>query len=313
MFFTSGLLHWVERSLSLVPAEVPVALVGSRLTPEERTWIPEHFRRPFHHIDVPADDKVVWEYLFRTNRFNFGWLDIDCFVLNDRLFGEMCELSEDALANVFWSFRCKAGFDLLNTYFIVLNADVKERICREVEISPGSYSFERTSDSRLVPGAYCHIPSQGLVHRLRQALPAGENGRPIYLSESSFYDTLHVFQIVAQTMGYRLHQVRGLCGLNTEEIVHVGKVSYYRTGWKARDEPRNRPYYHLLLLADFLALSAMERSAPILYDLLRVNLSRQIRDLGLPAEPDKAFEAVCQALASQGIGKDAVRRILTKG
>jgi hypothetical protein len=57
----------------------------------------------------------------------------------------------------------------------------------------------------------------------------------------------------------------------------------------------------------------MEPSAPYVYGLRRQLLARELLSLGLPAEPETAFEAVCQALAGQGLGRDAARRILTRG
>ena len=86
MFFTEGLLHWVCQAERLVPPEVNLVLIGSNLPEEEVRWLAEHVDRPLHNIRLGVDDNTTWEFLLAANTSNFGYLDIDCFVLAPELF-----------------------------------------------------------------------------------------------------------------------------------------------------------------------------------------------------------------------------------
>src|SRR6185369_2737952 len=102
-----------------------------------------------------------------------------------------------------------------------------------------------------------------LIERLAQVLPAEPGGRPPrYPFGDNFFDTLHVYQFVAQTMGYHLQRVRPLLYEDTDEIVHVGKVSYYAEGWTTRHLPENRQRYTFLLQAELLMLKDLRGSLP---------------------------------------------------
>src|SRR5687767_13372636 len=68
MFFTPGLLHWAIRSSKLASRAANVVLLGTGLPENEVSWIQRHSGLPFHNILGAADDKTVWELLFRTNR-----------------------------------------------------------------------------------------------------------------------------------------------------------------------------------------------------------------------------------------------------
>jgi hypothetical protein len=109
MFFTSGLLQWASRTLSFVPEDVNVVLLGSDLQRDEIAWIRENLPRSFHHIRLHVDDKIVWEFLFATNLHNFGWIDVDCFVLQPALFSEMKRIEPKIVANSVWSSRRRAA------------------------------------------------------------------------------------------------------------------------------------------------------------------------------------------------------------
>ena len=85
MFFTERLLHWVVNAERHVPRDVNLVLIGSALPDEEQRWLRENLDRPFHNIRLGVDDNTTWEFLFATNRQNFGYLDIDCFVLQPKV------------------------------------------------------------------------------------------------------------------------------------------------------------------------------------------------------------------------------------
>ncbi|HEY2739153.1 MAG TPA: hypothetical protein VGK45_12170, partial [Thermoanaerobaculia bacterium] len=48
LFFTTDLLHWLDRALVFVPPEVNAVLLGSDLTEDEIAWVRARSKRPFH-------------------------------------------------------------------------------------------------------------------------------------------------------------------------------------------------------------------------------------------------------------------------
>jgi hypothetical protein len=75
LFVSHGLLHWARKALEFIPAQVNLVVIGSSPTPAELDWLKCHVNRPVRHITLAVDDKTVWDFLFRVNRHNFGWVD----------------------------------------------------------------------------------------------------------------------------------------------------------------------------------------------------------------------------------------------
>jgi hypothetical protein len=115
MFFTRGLLHWVTKSRSYVPDDVNLMLLGSDLPDYEQEWIRKTIRRPFHNIGMRINDKLAWTFLFDVNEYSFGWLDIDCLVLNGDLFAEMSAIADSNSVNGVWWHDTGSGFGLSAT------------------------------------------------------------------------------------------------------------------------------------------------------------------------------------------------------
>ncbi len=140
IFFSSRLLHWLVKTLEFVPGTTNVVLIGSDLNAEEVQWIEGNIDRPFHHIRLRVDDTSVWEWLFETNQRNFGWLDVDCFVLNPELFGEMADIESDVAINCCWSNRDRDDGTTLCTFLLFINRSVLGEIREKVAtISPRAY------------------------------------------------------------------------------------------------------------------------------------------------------------------------------
>jgi hypothetical protein len=300
MFFTSGLLHWAIRTSRMASRAGNIVLLGAGLSEGEVSWIERHSELPFHHILGPADDKTVWELLFRINRYNFGWIDVDCFLLNPDLLAEMTQIDRDVLANCVWSTPYR-DLHLLATFFIFLNAEVIRDVTAQLPVTPCTYSYEVTKNSRTVPGATCRVLTDDLVERLAQVLPDERGGKPRYPFLDNFFDTLHVYQLVAQTMGYRLHRVRPLRLRSTDEIVHIGKVSYYFDRWSGRGQPKNLPYYILILQTEILVLKDLRGSLPDSYELRWKKLTGELQRLGLSSDPGSIEQVLRGMLAQAGL------------
>ena len=311
MFFTSGLLPWMARAVSFVPDDVNLVLLGSCLTLDEQQWIRRHVDRPLHHVELKIDDKTALEFLLATQEHDFGWVDVDCFVLNPELFSEMARIDDDVAINCAWSFTGGDGRDVILTYLTFFNTAVFRAVQERVPVSCSTYSYEICRGGRTTPYGFCKIPTRRLTELLRQELPAGDGGRPAYISQPDFYDTLQVYQIVAQSLGYRIAKVRELNSsdrLYSEELVHVGKVSYFKK-WKDHEEPRDRMVYALLSQAEYVLLSHVP-DLPDQYAQRRDEIATELRRLGLPTDLGALRAAVGQALATRGAPPSALGRIL---
>ena len=311
-FFTSGLLHWLDRCLAFVPAEVNLVLLGSCLEADEIEWIRANVRRPFHHIRLPADDKTIWEFLFQTATHNFGWLDIDCFVLNPEIYREISRIEADVAINGAWFFESR-GLDVLQTFLLFLNADVIRAVTSQIAVSPCTYSYRETRSSRTAPYGYCRIVTPEIVDRLRPLLPnrSGDDGAPpAYLSEVDFYDTLQVYQMVAQSFGFGYRKVRALIRQNSAELVHIGKVSYYSTAWGGTALTSNHRFYALLLQVDYVMLGRAHDRLPERYTERWVRLAAELERLGISTDLSQLRATLYEVMRQRGIGRDATARIV---
>ncbi len=309
MFFTSGLLHWAAWSMRQVPPETNLVLLGSALDREELDWVERCLQRPFHHIELEVDDKTVWEFLFATNEHNFGWLDIDCFVLDPALFSALARIERDVLANCAFSFRSIGGLDVLLTYFLFLNVDVIRAVRAQVPVSPCTYTYGKSRAARIPAYAWARTLTPELVERLARVLPCDPEGRPKFLTESRYFDTLQVYQLIANSLGYRLNNVRSLGWEASNEVMHLGKVSYYRTRWSDPDSPEKRRTYAWLLRAEYLALARIPADFPTRYVRLREELASELEQLGIPADARQIMDNLRSESAVQGLG-DVLARIV---
>jgi hypothetical protein len=295
MFFTSELLHWLDRALAFVPPAVNLVLVGSDLSAAELDWVGSHYRRPFHHIRSRVDDNTVLELAFRMAEHNFGWLHIDCFVLNPELFAEMAALRDDVVANCIWSHPAAAGsaVSALHSAFVFLNvAVIRELRRRGIAVSPCAYSYRggplgRTVSSRPL---YSRVPQRRHVELLRRVLPPGAAGLPQYPQGGGYFQLLVLFQLVANALGYRLHHVRelvrdgsGSAASFSDEIIHVNGVATYKQHRESEDTVGGQ-FYPLLLQADYVLLSALGPAAPPRYQALRAELEAELARLDI-AQP----------------------------
>lgn len=244
MFWSGGLLHWAMRSLSFVPPDVNVVLIGSAWSAEEQAWVRENIRRPFFHIDLRVDDVTVWEFLFAVNEHNFGWLDVDCLVLNDQLFGELSEIADNSYANGVWWIESGLGFRLARTFLQFVNVEVIRAMrAAGLSVSPNRYSvppFPRSN--RHVPGRRCYgrVADRKLRAQLDKLVPPDSSRRQpvsdlglfIPGHTSGYFDTTYMYQALARSMGFGAGEVRRL-GWNdhigvddaSDEILHIGQIS----------------------------------------------------------------------------------------
>ncbi len=317
MFFTTGLLHWLHRALQFVPTEVNIVLVGSDLTADERAWVAK-CGRPFHHVDERVDDITVLEFIFRTTQHHFGWLHIDCFVLNPQLFAEMANVEKDVVANCIWSHPMTGGVDTLHSAFVFLNYDVMTKLRGEgVEVCPGTYNWEGSPLGRTVTERplYSRIPTRKHAELLRQVLPPDPKGLPLFSQAGSYFQLLVLFQLVANAVGYRLNHVRklvrdgsGSAAHYSNDVIHVNGVATYRRCQEGERTTANLNYF-LLLQADYAILSLMGDGAPPAYGRLRSELTSELHRLGVTE--DQTRRNLVGFLQMRGVSEERCAQILS--
>jgi len=322
MFFSSGLLNWVAKSTSYLPDDLNLVLIGSDLPADEQQWVRDHLRWPFVHLDLRIDDNTAWDFLYEVNEHSFGWLDTDCLVLNDGLFGELAEIADTDVVNAVWWHDTGSGFPLGNTYFMFVNI-AAVRAVRDAGLGAkgGMYSYH--AFNRHVPGRACysHVVGRRLRKQLLTVLVPDEYGRPSFPGPGmTLFDTTHLHQAVAHSLGFGFGQTRrlqrrgdGVTGPVFEEVsdevVHIGGVSYAgaMTDFSSLfHEPATRIRY---LLADHITLRETASRLPEAYGRRHERVLAALAELGLDA--DAALAAARMHLTEErGLSEPAVDRLL---
>ena len=264
MFFTSGLLHWVSATLRRVPDDIPVVLVGSGLTGAELSWL-DRCGRPMHHVRMPIDDATMWDYLLETAERDFGWLDIDCLVLDRGILDDVRRLPPGAALNYVWAWDSGYGIDIACTHLLFVSV-VAVAAVRQLagRASANQYDY-LCSPRRFAPRrCFMNSPTEREHELLARLLPLDGAGRAVYPGDYRYFDTLVVFQLIARIAGYQVNAIRPLRRRlvvptsladdlpdswpedASDEVFHVFGVSYF-----------NRYFHHPPIRLLYLALEAL--------------------------------------------------------
>lgn len=318
MFFSSGLLHWAHASIGLLPVNTNLVIVVSGLDADEHEWL-SSTGRPVFAIPHHVDDKAVWELLFAANEANFGWIDVDCFIFNPRIPELFSEVPEHTSLNCFWSyvpseiykpsFCDMRGYDveILRTFFLFINTQVVERVRRQVgPISPSVYSYGGGSFGRHMAGAVCRRPTCRQIALLRSVVPTSTDGLPRPPLHNGLFDTLVMYQLVAQALGYPIQPcqkvwsrepaLRQYCG----QIAHIGGASGY---FKRDASVSPLALRRSAIWSCFL----LRRSAPFLPARYRAALrdaDADLREHGI--RTDDVDRLVGEALSRRGVRPDII-------
>nr|WP_154958144.1 hypothetical protein [Paenibacillus xylanexedens] len=314
MFFTSGMLHWMIKALDYVPTHVNMVLIGSGLKEDELKWLQQNIQRPFHHITRIVDDKTVWEFLFETNEYHFGWLDIDCFVFNPSLFEEITELEDNIYANCIWNWSEKSKTDVRVgcTYFLFLNIHAIRAVKNKIEVSPCTYDYEGTIIGRKYGfGQRSKIPTNQQIRALRQVLHVDSKNRPIPPWQK-YFETLVIYQLLAQLQGYRLNLIRTFNGMPdadnyfSDEVIHVGNSTTYKdsVAW----ESFNTKDYELRLCLDWSIHNQSMSNLPNIYKLQQRSLAFELNKIG---SSTKRVSTVIENFAlERGISMGSIKQLV---
>jgi len=318
MFFTGGLLHWTARALSFVPDDVNLVLIGSALPDDEVAWLREHAPWPLHVIGPRVDDNTVLELLFETADDDFGWLHIDCFVLQPGLFAEMASLDDDVSINCIWS---HPGDDdighTVHSAFVQLNYRVLQAV-RDAGVAPmpTAYHYDGVSLGRTITDRplYSRVPSRRQVELLRRVVPDGPDGLPRYPPGTRYFQVLVLYQLLAQALGFHIKPVRplvrdgsGSMEHYSDEIIHVNGVATYKR-YRDVEGSLGQRVYPLLLQADWAMVEALGDGAPRSYGTLRGELETELRRLEIP--PDSVRHNLAAFLRERGVEPEHSARIL---
>jgi hypothetical protein len=297
MVFPPGLGHWLIRTSSCVPRDMNLVLVGMGLDPEEEACIREHIQRPLFHLPIKLDDQAVWQFLFDTADHDFGWIDMDLFVLTPAVLRAMADIAPDSSANCAWAYRSPWGHTVLSTHLLFVNTRaVRALRANGCRASPVVHTYDGSPLGRFFPGARSAIPTRRELRLLARVLPTDRHGRPAFPSnfEGKFwfqgFDTMVVYQLLCEALGYRLTRIRSLDGVPgsrghySDELVHIGALSYY-AALRREASPRAQHYYRLLLQFDSLVLERSLRRwrLPSSYAGLASRLAERLEQEGLPA------------------------------
>ncbi|SES27223.1 hypothetical protein SAMN05216188_12950 [Lentzea xinjiangensis] len=321
MFFTGGLLHWVVSAIRHVPADVNLVLLGSDLPEEDETWLRRNVNRPLHVVRLGIDDNTMWEFLFEVNEHNFGWIDIDCFVLKPKLFADMTRLEDGVAVNGVWTYEAAPSVPISCTHFAFLDVGVIRELRRAQQpISPTNYDY-RGMNVFLHPRTNCRILTGPQQSRLLRVLPPDEHGRPLPPGDGPFFDTLVAYQIDAAAAGYRTHAVRPLAHRSeaslqveegadrlwqqdmTDEVVHVGGVSYYQRYFHGVDL---RAMY---AAAEHMLLSRLVDRLPRTYSMMLAGRRADLEHLGVRSE-DAENLILRHLVVDRGISPESAARVI---
>lgn len=308
MFFTSGLLFWANKSLSLVPKTENIVVIGAGLTDTEVEWIKNSFQYPFFHIDHYVDDRVVWELLMHTNEFSFGWLDVDCFVFDPQIFHDMKQIDDDTAINSIWSWESNLEFEFQNTYMMFFNVKVyKELKAKGIHITPYAYAYEHMMpetnvDIHTIQKEHIEIMEKVIPLDLYPIAKYSDHGLP-------FFDTLLLYQIITRAYGYKMKKVRNLSFNHyvSNEIIHVGDASYF-TEKKGNKPKFLTDNYKIYLYIAYLILDSMMDKLPQTYRV-QMKLAKS-RLLFCQYNIEDAKEFVNQYMTQRGICKDVIERLI---
>ncbi len=289
IFFSTNLLHWLSTTLDLAPRDYNIVLIGSGLREDETDWVRSRFEQPFLHLEEEIDLDMIWDILFSVNRRNFGWLDVDCFVMNPSIFDEMKRISEDQAINCVWTHAAcgptKRPFHILESYFLFFNVEAIDRL--------------RTSG--LLPRPSASSANLRQIEMLKKLIPADEQDRDHFktLGGGPFahrllnfeFARLILYQLVANASGYKLNRVRFFTEIDSfnpynyysDEAIHpFPSIRYYDTlDWSTLEQQKR-------LAADYLLMIWMLEKLPPSYGARKDFLDGILDQSGLNADMMRA-------------------------
>ncbi|GAA4866780.1 hypothetical protein [Saccharopolyspora cebuensis] len=311
LFVTGGLLHRLVSAERLVPRDVNLVLLGSGLAEPEVRWIRTRLDRPFHHIGLPVDANTAWEFLFATNRFDFGYVDADCLVLEPAVFDDLLRFDDDIALNAAWTHPAEPGLALAVPPLVGVHvAAVRELRRGGRYLSPAHHDWDGSVLPGPQPRSYRRVPTARQRRTLLEVLPADERGRPVPPGGAAHFDTLVAFQIGAVTAGYRTRAVRPLAHRPPDAAAASGAWQQDLSDELVHLRELDR-HVRLHLAVEHALLSATGAELPGSYRARLREVAGRLAGLGVA--PEEAAGLVRAHLNDRGVGERSADRVLGAG
>ena len=227
MFFTSGLLYWVLKSLSLLKNTSRIFLIAAGLDENEKKVLNKHTDIQIFYIKNHCTDKDILHMLLNTCQKNFGYIDIDCFIFDETVLDNISNIQSNVIINSYWTKTFQWNHKFLNTFLMYFNVDnIKEVKKRVPEITPYTYSYKELyhEGTKIIPPCY--------YNRIQQFVPLFEY--PYWEIQNRwppYFDTLLLFQLIANSMDLSINDQFTNSINHRLPAFHVGgsmNFSFYR-------------------------------------------------------------------------------------
>ena len=266
----------------------------------EAEWVRSKIGLPLLHLKDEISLGAVWDALFAVNTRNFGWLDVDCLVMNPALFDEMRRIAPDQAINCVWTHAAcgptKRPFHVIESYFLFFNVSV---VCE-------------LRKRGLMPQPSTRSPTWRQVRALRDLIPSGNDNKHRWstLAGAAFshrllkfdFEPLILFQLIANVSGYKLNRVRFLTEIDTfnqynyysDEAIHPFPTirHFDRNDWTGPDQK-------LRLSVDYLLMMSMLSDLPPEYLERKAFLESKFHHFDLDLECTK--RVIYSYLSERGV------------
>lgn len=265
IFLSGGLTFLLLKSLSTIHKDKNIVIIGSLLAVDEINLITSETAFPLFNFPYYLDDREIWTYLFQINQFHFGWIDVDCFVLNDTILDQLAAIDASTAINGIWRNKKKRfrHITILNTYLLFLNINCINEIQSVFGISPRVYT-NKPVDSITYTTA----------ERLTEEHKAIVSKYAISIEEE--LDTLQLYQLAALYLGYKLtvlndssyEFITDTYSYYSPEIIHLGGSCSFSPVRLQHYKPQKNPG------SKFNLLSSEKKKVSQLYYLIYFILIR---------------------------------------
>lgn len=177
-----------------------------------RRWERQLLRKRFPELQkftlwtlplTSIDHGAVINLLLTNHKENFGLVDHDCYVFDEKLFSQLSPSSDEVLLAYFHEQSRNVDLTFPLTYFMYFNAEALRRLMQDYKIDASLYRKP---------------PNSALNALTRLGLEPNKFLKHYH----SFFDTLHILLCVALSEDYR---VRYLSSENNLAMMHVGSTS----------------------------------------------------------------------------------------
>lgn len=311
MFFSNHLLHWVNKAIQFVPTDINLILISAGLDQEDLTWVKKEINTPIFILDEYVSNNYILDMLLKNNNCNFGWIDIDCFILNPNLFHKLITIDKNHLLNCVWAFSCLNNKDikLLNTYCIYFNIEAYHHIYNKTNIGPFPYAYNCTekenADVHILSGHQENIMKK-YFHNMEY--PINTNAKECH--SPNYFDTLIAYQLAGKEFGYDINHITKNNSWNyfSDVAIHIGASSQLNKLFNMNKTMLEHPKHKMLItLIYFLILQMQERNyMPSYYIQLKAKFEHKIKFETI----DELKQEIYSFMSIYDLNKNIVNKII---